>query len=125
MCIRDSQNTLAVVVPAGDYETEERLLKRLSAFPQVDTALGLANVEVKDGYVLTDALTPRQFSELTDMDMEVCRLDVYKRQALAWQLHPQQETVIQLMPVQSRGHRMIRSRLPLTLGSAGSCWIRI
>ncbi|MFR8165061.1 MAG: MMPL family transporter [Enterocloster sp.] len=69
-----SQNTLAVVVPAGDYETEERLLKRLSAFPQVDTALGLANVEVKDGYVLTDALTPRQFSELTDMDMEVCRL---------------------------------------------------
>lgn len=69
-----SQNTLAVVVPAGDYETEERLLKRLSAFPQVDTALGLANVEVKDGYVLTDALTPRQFSELTDMDMEICRL---------------------------------------------------
>ena len=66
-----SQNTLAVVVPAGDYETEERLLKRLSAFPQVDTALGLANVEVKDGYVLTDALTPRQFSELTDMGVEV------------------------------------------------------
>ena len=40
----------------------------------MDTALGLANVEVKDGYVLTDALTPRQFSELTDMDMGVCRL---------------------------------------------------
>ena len=28
----------------------------------------------RDGYVLTDALTPRQFSELTDMDMEICRL---------------------------------------------------
>ena len=53
-----------MVVRPGDYETEERLLKRLSAFPQVDTALGLANVEVKDRYVLTDALTPRQFSEV-------------------------------------------------------------
>ena len=69
-----TQNVLAVVVPAGDYDREGRLLDALSALPQVDYALGLANVEVKDGYVLTDQLTPRQFAELTDLDIEAGRL---------------------------------------------------
>lgn len=69
-----SQNVLAVVIPGRDYDTEERLLKRLSRLDEVDEAIGLANVDVKDGYVLTDALTPRQFSELSDIDIEVCRL---------------------------------------------------
>lgn len=36
--------------------------------------MGLANIEAMDGYVLTDALTPRQFAELTDMDIEVVQL---------------------------------------------------
>lgn len=49
-----TQNVLAVVVPAGDYDREGRLLDALSDLPQVDYAQGLANVEVKDGYVLTD-----------------------------------------------------------------------
>ena len=42
--------------------------------PQVDSVLGLANVDAMDGYVLTDRLTPRQFAELTDLDIEVARL---------------------------------------------------
>lgn len=69
-----SDNLLAILVPAGDYETEGRLLARLEDLEEVDYATGLANVEVKDGYVLTDPLTPRQFSELTDLDIEVGRL---------------------------------------------------
>ena len=67
-------NTLAVLVPAGDYEREGRLLAELSAMPEVESALGLANVEAMDGYVLTDKLTPRQFAELTDLDIEAARL---------------------------------------------------
>lgn len=67
-------NTLAVVVPTGDYEKEERLLSELDAMPEVDSALGIANIEAMDGYVLTDKLTPRQFAELTDLDIEVARL---------------------------------------------------
>lgn len=69
-----TKNTLAVVIPSGDYETEGRLLKRLEMFEEVDSATGLANVELSDGYMLTDALTPREFSEMTDMDIEVCRI---------------------------------------------------
>lgn len=38
-------------------------------------AIGLANIEIEDeDYVLTDQLTPRQFSELTHMDIEIIRL---------------------------------------------------
>ncbi len=70
-----TRNTMAVIVPAGDYETEGRLLGTLSALKEVSSATGLANVEIEDeDYVLTDALTPRQFSELTDMDVEMIRL---------------------------------------------------
>ena len=67
-------NTIAMLVPAGDYEQEGRLLRRLDAMPQVDSVLGLASVEAVDGYVLTDRLTPRQFAELTDLDIEAARL---------------------------------------------------
>lgn len=69
-----TENVMAVLVPVGDYEREERLLEALEEQEEVSYALGLANVEVKDGYVLTTPLTPRQFSELTDLDIEVGRL---------------------------------------------------
>ena len=70
-----SENIMALLVPKGDYSKEKALLKRLEAYDQVDYAMGLANIEAMDGYTLTDALTPRQFSELIDMDYEeVCLL---------------------------------------------------
>lgn len=67
-------NTLAVLVPQGDYEKEGKLLRELEAMEETDTVLGLANVDAMDGYVLTDRLTPRQFAEMTDLDIEVTRL---------------------------------------------------
>ena len=67
-------NTLAVLVPQGDYEREGRLLRELERMPETDSVLGLANVEAMDGYVLTDRLTPRQFAEMTDLDIEAARL---------------------------------------------------
>ena len=67
-------NTLAVVVPAGDYEKEQDLKKELLGYEQVDKVTGLASVEAVDGYSVGDRLTPREFSELTDMDIETVRL---------------------------------------------------
>ena len=69
-----STNTIAMLVPTGDYDTEGKLLRELEKMDEVDSVLGLANVEAMDGYVLTDKLTPRQFSELADVDIEVARL---------------------------------------------------
>ena len=61
-------------MPRGDYESEKALLNRLESYEEIDSALGLANIEAMDGYTLTDALTPREFSELIDLDYEQARL---------------------------------------------------
>lgn len=64
-------NMAALVVPAGDYESEAELIKELEKYQEVNSCMGLANIEAMDGYVLTDKLTPRQFAELVDLDYEV------------------------------------------------------
>ena len=69
-----SKNMVALIVPAGNYENEKKLLQDLEACPEVDYTTGLANIEAMDGYNLTDKLTPRQFSELIDLDYEVAEL---------------------------------------------------
>lgn len=69
-----ASNMVALIVPAGDYEKEAKLLEDLEACPEVDYTMGLTNIEAMDGYCLTDKLTPRQFSELIDLDYEVAEL---------------------------------------------------
>ena len=69
-----ASNTIAVLVPRGDYEKEGRLLERAAQLPQVTQATGLANIEVEEGRMLTDQMTPRQFSELAGVDIELARL---------------------------------------------------
>lgn len=69
-----ASNMVALIVPAGSFEKEEALLRELDACPEVDYTMGLANIEALDGYHLTDKLTPRQFSELIDLDYEVAEL---------------------------------------------------
>ncbi|MGN0642922.1 MAG: RND family transporter [Huintestinicola sp.] len=69
-----SSNLMALIVPAGSYENEGALIKKLERYEQVDSCMGLSNIEAMDGYVLTDKLTPRQFSELVELDYEVAQL---------------------------------------------------
>lgn len=68
------ENVLAVVVPVGDYEKEGQLARELEKTDGVASVTALSNVEAMDGYFLTDRLTPRQFAELADLDIEVSRL---------------------------------------------------
>ena len=69
-----TSNMVALVVPAGDYEAEGKILAELQERPEVTGAMGLSNIEIMDGYMLTDSLTPRQLSELVGMDYEVVQL---------------------------------------------------
>ncbi len=64
-------NQLVVMVPSGDYEKEAKVLKELEDLDYVASALGLANQEIMDGVTLTKKVTPRELSEMTDLDMEV------------------------------------------------------
>ena len=67
-------NMVAIIVPAGDYEKEGAILETLDKDQRIKSTMGLSNIEAMDGYVLTDALTPRQFSELAGLDYEVAQL---------------------------------------------------
>lgn len=67
-------NLVALVVPAGDYDKEQQLLNKLDTYEEVDHTQGLSNVEALDGYMLTDKLTPRKFSELANLDYETAEL---------------------------------------------------
>lgn len=67
-------NQLAVIVPCGDYEKEGQVLRELERLPEVNSCMGLANIEAMEGYVLTEQLSPREFAELIDMDIEVADL---------------------------------------------------
>lgn len=68
-----SSNMVAVIVPSGDYETEGKILDELDGCAEVKSTMGLANIEAMDGYMLTDALTPRQLAEMADLDYEVAK----------------------------------------------------
>ncbi len=69
-----SGNMVAMIIPSGNYISESALLKDIESYPEVKSAMGLANVEAMDGYVLTDALNPREFSELAGIEYELSNL---------------------------------------------------
>ncbi len=66
-------NVVAILVPTGRYDDEKALSEELSKLPEIDTVTGLSSTEAMDGYMLADKLSPRTFSELTDMDVELVR----------------------------------------------------
>ena len=77
-------NIMALIVPSGHYDKEKAVLEELETYDEVDYTTGLSNIEVSmdddssseksDSYMLTDSLTPRQFAELADMDIEQARI---------------------------------------------------
>ena len=69
-----SDNMVALVFPADDYDTEKKLIEDLLTDENVASITGLANTEALNGYTLTEKLTPRQFSELLNLDYEVAEL---------------------------------------------------
>lgn len=71
----DVPSMLAVVLPEGDYKSEAKVIEMLKSFPQVDTVLGLAGVEIGDNdeYTLVDSLKPREFSEIADVDIDIVK----------------------------------------------------
>ncbi|MDD6492925.1 MAG: MMPL family transporter [Firmicutes bacterium] len=69
-----TSNMVAVIIPSGDYHSEASLLRDLESYPEVKSAMGLANIEAMDGYTLTTALNPREFSELAGVEYELANL---------------------------------------------------
>ena len=69
-----TSNLVAILVPTGDYEAEAAILEQLEACEEVKSCMGLANTELMDGTVMTDALNPRELSELLGLDYEMVEM---------------------------------------------------
>lgn len=69
-----TSNMVALLVPSGDYEAESRILKELEAMPEVKGTMGLSGIEALEGHTLTETMTPRELSELLDMDYEIIQM---------------------------------------------------
>lgn len=69
-----NNNMVAVIVPSGNYDSQRNILKEIDRLDGVKSSMGLANIEAMDGYMLADALSPREFSELTNLDYEVAKV---------------------------------------------------
>ena len=69
-----ASNMVALILPSGDYNSESKLLQELDACPEVKSTMGLSGIEAMDGHTLTDALNPRELSEVVGMDYEVMEL---------------------------------------------------
>ena len=62
-------NQMAIIVPAGDYGREEKLISEVEELSRTISVTGLANIKATDEYYLTSELTPRQFAELVDYEV--------------------------------------------------------
>jgi predicted RND superfamily exporter protein len=67
-------NFVALMIPSGNYDTEAKLVKELEGYSEIKSITAMASTEAMDGYMLTDKLTIRDFSELLDLDYEVAEV---------------------------------------------------
>ncbi len=98
-------NMFVILVPKGDYEKERYILDTVEADPMIDSALGISNIEIKDGYYLSDGITYRDFNEMTDIGLSLS-MNVFRAYALInddyWAIQPSRVedykvTVIELL----------------------------
>ena len=61
-------NMLAILVPAGDYEKEEAFVSDLEKCDEINSVLGLANVEAIGGYTLGSCINSNDFAEIAGID---------------------------------------------------------
>ena len=69
-------NTMALILPAGDYQKEAQVIRQLEQLPGVDSAMGLASIEIDEeqGYTLVDSLRPLEFSDVAGLDVGTAEL---------------------------------------------------
>lgn len=66
--------TVAILVPAEDFEKEKTVLQRVRDLDEIKSTLGLSAIEIDDEHVLTDRYTSRMFAELLDIPPEEASL---------------------------------------------------
>ena len=65
---------VALIVPAENFDYEKAIIEEISDFDEIKSCVGLANIEVEEGHVLTDSYNARMLSELLDIKMQEAAL---------------------------------------------------
>lgn len=68
------ENFIAINVPSQEYGKISRLAAYLESLPEVKEVKSLANTEAKGGYMVSEPLSPRQFSEMADLDYDAAAM---------------------------------------------------
>ena len=68
-----SNNMVAMIVPAGDYDRENAMIREIEECEEVKSVLGLANVEVQEGYTLTTPVTYDEFMSVAQVDETIAQ----------------------------------------------------
>ncbi len=61
-------NTVAVLVPAGNYDKEAALIEELEAREEVESVLGLAGIDAMNGYHIGDHVNAAEFAQLANLE---------------------------------------------------------
>lgn len=67
-------DVIALLVPAGNFDNEKSLIQEIMKIREVTDVTALASIKIEDDRMLTDKISPRQFSELASVDIELSRL---------------------------------------------------
>ena len=67
-------NTFALIIPAGDNESEKDIVSEIKELRHTVSVTGLSDIDAIGDYKLLDEVTPRQFAELLDIDIEIAEL---------------------------------------------------
>ncbi len=70
----ERSTVIAILLPGGDFESEQAILQEAQQLEEIRSVTGLANIEIETGHYLTDQYNPRMFSELLDIDVEEATL---------------------------------------------------
>ena len=62
--------SVVLLLPHEDLEAEKTILRQVEALPEINSAMGLAGIEVDGEHVLTDLCNTRTFAELLDIPLE-------------------------------------------------------
>lgn len=66
-------NQMAIIIPTGEYDKERELIADVESLKSTYSVTSLSNTEAMDGYYLTQAITPREFSEIAKLDYEAAQ----------------------------------------------------
>jgi predicted RND superfamily exporter protein len=63
-----------MIIPAGDNDSEKEIVSEVKDLRHTLSVTGLSDIDAIGDYKLLDEVTPRQFAELLDIDIEVAEL---------------------------------------------------